>query len=49
VRQVDGSWVLTVLDRPDQVFAFASVPVQVPLTEIYLGVKFGEHTEARQQ
>jgi Uma2 family endonuclease len=49
VRQADGSWLLTVFDKPDQVFAFASVPVRVPLTEIYRGVKLAENTGARQQ
>ncbi len=39
VRQADGSWLLTVFDQPSQVFAFASVAVQIPLTEIYRGVK----------
>jgi Uma2 family endonuclease len=42
VRQADGSWVLTVFDQPSQMFAFASVPVQIPLTEIYRGVKLAE-------
>jgi Uma2 family endonuclease len=42
VRQADGSWVLTVFDQPGQVFAFASIPVEIPLADIYGGVKFGE-------
>jgi Uma2 family endonuclease len=42
VRQADGSWVLTVFDKPSHVFAFASIPAQVPLAEIYRGVKIAE-------
>ena len=42
VRLADGSWLLTVFDQPSQVFAFASVPVRIPLKEIYRGVKLGE-------
>jgi Uma2 family endonuclease len=42
VRQVDGSWLLTVFSDPKGEFAFASIPVRVPLAEIYRGVKFPE-------
>jgi Uma2 family endonuclease len=42
VRQSDGSWLLTVFDQPSQVFAFASVSGQIPIAEIYRGVKLAE-------
>jgi Uma2 family endonuclease len=45
VRQADGSWVLTVFEGLAQTFAFASVPVRIPLAEIYAGVKFPEHAK----
>ncbi len=44
VRQPDGTWVLTTYDALAQTFAFASVPVQIPLTDIYRGVTFPEPT-----
>ena len=43
VRQADGSWLVTEFDDLSQTFAFASIPVRVPLAEIYSGVKFPEH------
>jgi len=39
VRQADSSWLLTVFDQLSQAFAFASISAQVPLAEIYRGVK----------
>ncbi len=39
VRQEDGSWLLTVFDQMSQVFSFSSIPVRIPLAEIYSGVK----------
>jgi Uma2 family endonuclease len=39
VRQPDGSWLLTAFADMAQVFAFNSVPVRVPLVDIYRGVK----------
>jgi Uma2 family endonuclease len=47
VRQADGSWVLTVFDQPGHVFAFASIPVEIPLADIYSAVKFGERRGAK--
>jgi Uma2 family endonuclease len=47
VRQGDGSWLLTVFSDPSGEFAFASIPVRVPLAEIYRGVKFPEKSTAR--
>lgn len=43
VRQADGSWLLTEFAGLSSTFAFSSVPVQIPLTEIYAGVEFPEH------
>ena len=40
VRQPDDTWVLTVYTDPACTFEFASVPVRVPLSEIYRGVEF---------
>lgn len=42
VRQADDTWVLTVYSGLEQVFAFASIPVQITLAEIYRGVTFSE-------
>jgi Uma2 family endonuclease len=44
VRQADATWVLTVFDDLTQTFAFASIPAQVALAEIYRGVTFPEIT-----
>jgi Uma2 family endonuclease len=40
VRQADGSWVLTEFAGLSSTFAFISVPVQIPMAEIYAGVEF---------
>jgi Uma2 family endonuclease len=40
VRQTDESWVLTVFADASRIFEFASVPVQVPLAEIFRGIQF---------
>ncbi|HEV3119023.1 MAG TPA: Uma2 family endonuclease [Gemmataceae bacterium] len=40
VRQPDGSWLLMAFEGMSQVFAFTSVPVHIPLAEIYSGVTF---------
>ena len=42
VRQPDGSWMLTISSDLADTFEFASVPVRVPLAEIYRGVTFPE-------
>ena len=39
VRQPDESWVLTVFGDLANVFEFTSVPVRIPLAEVYRGVK----------
>jgi Uma2 family endonuclease len=44
VRQADNSWLLTVFDQLEMVFPFVSIPAQIPLEEVYRGVKFGELT-----
>jgi Uma2 family endonuclease len=40
VRQADETWVLTVFADASCVFEFASVPVQIPLVEIFRGIQF---------
>jgi hypothetical protein len=42
VRQSDGSWTRTDVEGLDREFAFATVPVRVPLADIYAGVDFPE-------
>jgi Uma2 family endonuclease len=42
VRQTDESWLLTAFSEMTQTFSFGTIPVKVPLTEIYRGVKFPE-------
>jgi Uma2 family endonuclease len=42
VRQPDGSWLLTAWNDLTQTFTFSSIPVQIPLAEIYRGVEFPE-------
>jgi Uma2 family endonuclease len=39
-RQPDGSWLLTIFDKMSQEFAFTSIPVRIPLAEIYRGIEF---------
>ncbi len=45
VRQPDGDWKLTAFSGMEQTFAFASIPVKIPLAEIYRDVKFPESNE----
>ncbi|HWE03849.1 MAG TPA: Uma2 family endonuclease [Tepidisphaeraceae bacterium] len=40
VRQPDGMWMLAIFNELTATFELASVPVRIPLTEIYRGVKF---------
>jgi Uma2 family endonuclease len=49
VRQPNGSWLLTVFDQPSHVFSFTSIPVQIPLTEIYRDVKLAEILAVKSQ
>lgn len=41
-RQPDGGWLLTESKGLSSVFEFASIPVKIPLAEIYRGVTFPE-------
>lgn len=43
VRQPDETWVLTTFDDPAGDFALTTVPVRVPLADLYRGVEFPEH------
>jgi Uma2 family endonuclease len=47
VRQADGNWQYTSFDGLAETFAFASVPVKIPLAEIYRGVTFPDLGDAR--
>ena len=42
VRQPDETWVLTTYDDPAAEFALATVPVRVPLADVYRGVEVPE-------
>lgn len=42
VRQDDGTWVLSAFGDLAQTFSFGTIAVQVPLAEIYRGVKLSE-------
>jgi len=42
LRNADNAWLLTEVKGMDGVFEFASVPVRIPLREIYRGVTFPE-------
>ena len=42
VRQSDETWVLTIFDDPAAEFSLATVPVRVPLADIYRGVELPE-------
>ena len=42
VRQADNNWLLTVFSDLVQTFAFGTIPVQIPLVDIYRGVAFPE-------
>lgn len=43
VRQDDQSWILTVFDDLTQTFEATTIPVRIPLAEIYRGVIFPEN------
>ena len=43
VRQADGSWLLTEFSDAAGEFAFGSIPVRIPLAEIYRGVTLPEN------
>ena len=44
VRQPEGDWLLTEFGEIGQDFAFATIPVKIPLAEIYRDVEFPELT-----
>lgn len=44
-RQPDESWSLTTFDDPAGEFALESVPVRVPIADVYRRVVFPEHTQ----
>ncbi|HEV3438870.1 MAG TPA: Uma2 family endonuclease [Gemmata sp.] len=39
VRQPDDTWLLTTFDDPDGEFALSTVPVRVPMADVYRGVE----------
>ena len=45
VRQADDRWVLTVFSGLERTFAFAAIPVQIALADIYHGVAFSETSD----
>jgi Uma2 family endonuclease len=45
VRQSDGRWLLTNFDDPAGEFALASIPVRVPIADIYRGVELPNEPE----
>ena len=47
VRQADDSWLLTEFKELAATFAFSSVTVRIPMTEIYRGVKFPDELRDR--
>ena len=44
VRQADGSWGLISFVDLTATLEFTSVPVRIPLADVYAGVTFPEHT-----
>ncbi len=47
VRQPDDSWLMTEFKDLDGQFEYASVPVRIPMSEIYRGVTFPEKSAER--
>ncbi|MFO0851371.1 MAG: Uma2 family endonuclease [Gemmataceae bacterium] len=47
VRQPDGSWRLTVADDPAGELALSTLPVRVPLADVYRGVKVPDRPPLR--
>jgi Uma2 family endonuclease len=45
VRQADDTWVLTAFTDMAQSFSFATIPVTIPMSDIYRGVKFPEASD----
>ena len=47
VRRPDESWLLTTFDDPKGEFSFATVPVRVPVADIYHGVEIAEEVAVK--
>ena len=45
VRQPNGDWLKAEFRELSQTFAFTSIPVKIPLADIYRGVEFSDKTE----
>jgi Uma2 family endonuclease len=45
VRQADGSWALVAFVELTAILAFTSIPVRIPLADVYAGVTFPESEE----
>jgi Uma2 family endonuclease len=45
VRQADGSWAHTFVEGLDREFTFATVPVKLPMGDVYTGVTFPPEDE----
>jgi len=46
-RQPDGAWQLKIVSQLTDDFAFASLPIRIPLADIYAGVTFPENPDER--
>lgn len=46
-RQADGSWRLRIVSKLSDDFAFASLPIRIPLADIYAGVTFPENPDVQ--
>ncbi len=49
VRQNDGTWILTIFDDPAGAFSLATVPVTVPLADVYRDVELDEQPPRESQ
>jgi len=49
VRQLDDDWLLTTFDDPDGEFALSTVPVRVPMADVYRGVEFTDESSPETQ
>lgn len=47
IRQADDSWLLTDFKDLATMFEFSSLPVRIPMTEVYRGVSFAETPRGR--
>jgi Uma2 family endonuclease len=44
VRQSDDAWLLTTFDNPDGDFTLSTVPIRVPMADVYHGVELSEES-----